>query len=94
MRLLILAVLIPLVVACGTAPYKGEVTEKRIPAHLLKTPAEPILLPEKDGNDKELVYTDTELLENLVQNAELWKLLREQVLAIIEWDRKSYSQDK
>lgn len=36
--------------------------------------------------------TDTEVLENLNANAARWEQLREQVNAIIEWDKKTFGE--
>jgi len=36
--------------------------------------------------------TDTEVLENLNTNAARWERLREQMNAIIEWDKKTFGE--
>ena len=36
--------------------------------------------------------TDTEVLENLTTNAARWERLREQMNAIIEWDKKTFGE--
>lgn len=38
--------------------------------------------------------TDTEVLENLNANAARWERLREQMNAIIEWDKKTFGENK
>lgn len=38
--------------------------------------------------------TDTEVLENLNANAARWERLREQMNAIIEWDKKTFGEKK
>lgn len=39
------------------------------------------------------VATDTEILENLNTNAARWERLREQMSAIIEWDKKTFDKE-
>ena len=88
---LIPLVLISLLLSCGTVPLKETPEqEKRIPQSLLKEPEEPVYLEERIGESA----TDTEVLENLTTNAEIWRLLREQVRAIIKWDKDTFDTIK